>query len=148
MAINVLQAAKYLAKESGWKLTRLELQKIIYLAHMVYLGKNKKPLVEGNFEAWQYGPVHRVLYEVVKESNSLIVDKSILDFVPNLDEKHEEEMFVLKKILDIFPPGSAAKLIAVSHWKSGAWIKHYDENKYNIIIPQKDILKEYAARFD
>ena len=41
MAINVLQAAKYLAEESGWKLTRLELQKIIYLAHIVYLGKNK-----------------------------------------------------------------------------------------------------------
>lgn len=32
MAIDVLQAAKYLAKRSGWRLTRLELQKMVYLA--------------------------------------------------------------------------------------------------------------------
>ena len=37
MSIDVLQAAKYLAQKSGWDLTHLELQKMIYLAHMVFL---------------------------------------------------------------------------------------------------------------
>ncbi|RWO77206.1 type II toxin-antitoxin system antitoxin SocA domain-containing protein [Mesorhizobium sp.] len=66
MTLHVLSAAKHLAKQSGWSLSNLELQKILYLAHMFYLGRTGEPLVSGHFEAWDYGPVHPDLYHRVK----------------------------------------------------------------------------------
>ena len=41
MVIEPLQAAKYLAQRSGWQYTNLELQKLLYITHMTYLGKNR-----------------------------------------------------------------------------------------------------------
>mgnify|MGYP006283548483 CR=1 FL=1 len=67
MTVSVLSAAKRLAARSGWTLSNLELQKILYLAHMVHLGRTDgAPLVHGLFEAWDYGPVHPDLYHRVK----------------------------------------------------------------------------------
>ena len=149
MAINVLQAAKYLAEKSGWKLTRLELQKMVYLAHMVYSGNNKgRPLVEGDFEAWKYGPVHKELYMFTKKNKTFNPNEDDFDAIKSLDEeKHKEEIYVLGEISKYFLPGSAAKLMRIVHWEGGAWAKHYDKNKYNTIIPQKDIKEEYVAHF-
>jgi Protein of unknown function (DUF4065) len=36
----------------------LELQKLLYFAHAIFLIETGDPLVYGCFEAWQYGPVH------------------------------------------------------------------------------------------
>ena len=66
MAIDTFQAAKYLAKKSGWKYTNLELQKLLYIAHMIHLGKTGEPLFEDAFEAWNYGPVIPGLYYFLK----------------------------------------------------------------------------------
>ncbi len=62
MTIDVLQAAKYLAKRSKWEYSNLELHKILYIAHMIYLGDERYPLLEAKFEAWNYGPVIPYLY--------------------------------------------------------------------------------------
>ena len=67
MAINVLQAAKYLCQESNWTLTNLEVQKLIYLSHMIYMGfYGEGPLIGGTFQAWKRGPVHPELYEKLR----------------------------------------------------------------------------------
>ena len=59
MTIDVLQAAKCLGRMSSWRFSNLELQKIIYISHMLYLGQEEKPLVEGYFQVWNYGPAHK-----------------------------------------------------------------------------------------
>lgn len=38
MTVSVLAAAKRLAQRSNWSLSNLELQNILYLAHMFYMG--------------------------------------------------------------------------------------------------------------
>ena len=55
MPIHVLQAAKYMADRSGWNLSNLELQKILYIAHMFHLGRHSTALVRGEFQAWDLG---------------------------------------------------------------------------------------------
>ncbi|MDA1024183.1 MAG: DUF4065 domain-containing protein [Proteobacteria bacterium] len=67
MAVTSLSAAKLICKLSNWSVTNLKLQKILYIAHMFHMGKNDgAPLVEGEFEAWDYGPVEPSVYKKVK----------------------------------------------------------------------------------
>ena len=64
MTVNVLNAAAHLIERSNQSLSNLELQKLLYLAHMFYMGRyDGEPLVHGEFEAWDYGPVHPTLYQ-------------------------------------------------------------------------------------
>lgn len=142
MAINVLQAAKHLCEVSNYELTNLELQKIIYISHMNYLGENKKPLVRGNFEAWKLGPVHPKLYHHVKQFCANPVEESVFSEIKDLNPEHEKQTKILEDILEIFPSGSANVLIEVTHWVEGAWKKVYVPSKNNV-IPQKYILDEY-----
>jgi uncharacterized phage-associated protein len=51
MAVSVASAAKRLCEKTGWTLSNLELQKILYIAHMFHLGETGQPLVPGHFEA-------------------------------------------------------------------------------------------------
>jgi uncharacterized phage-associated protein len=51
----------------GQPLSNLKLQKLLYFVHGRYLIETGKPLVSGEFEAWQYGPVHPLVYSAFKE---------------------------------------------------------------------------------
>lgn len=149
MTIDVLQAAKYLAERSEWKLTRLEIQKMIYLAHMVLLGEKGISLVDGDFQAWNYGPVHPELYYFTKKVTSLVPPESLFGFVQNPNEAdHADEIEVLRKVSDRFPPGSARDLIDITHWEGGAWAKCYtgEWELTRAVIPTKEIEREHAAR--
>ena len=65
--VSALSAARRLCEKSGWQLTNLQVQKMLYLAHMNYVGKTSgKPLIDGNFEAWIYGPVNREVYNKLR----------------------------------------------------------------------------------
>ena len=66
MTVSTNAAAEFICERSGWAITQLSLQKILYIAHMVHMGRGHGPLVPGHFEAWDYGPVHPVLYQKVK----------------------------------------------------------------------------------
>ena len=50
-----------LASARKLTLTQLELYKILYFAHGWYLSSFSKPLLSQEFEAWQLGPVVKVL---------------------------------------------------------------------------------------
>jgi uncharacterized phage-associated protein len=49
------------ADEHGLSVSQLSLLKLIYFAHGWYLAQTSKPLVFHEFEAWQYGPVIKVV---------------------------------------------------------------------------------------
>ena len=145
MCINVLQAAKYLCEQSGWKYTNLELQKMIYLAHMFYLGDTNAPLVEGNFEAWKYGPVHPDLYYHISYFGASPIKKIAFDDkIKDLNLFfHKRQLKELNEAVKTFSPGSGPKLMEITHLDGGAWKKLYQENVNNITISNQDILEEY-----
>src|SRR5690606_7691743 len=72
MTISVFSAARYLCEKSGWTLSNLQLQKLVYLAHMVHLGSvdREKGLIRERFEAWDYGPVSPALYSEARAFGS------------------------------------------------------------------------------
>lgn len=148
MAIDVLQAAKHLCKESEWRLTNLELQKIIYITHMLYLGQKgiKCPLVEGTFQAWDYGPVHPDLYSRINryKCGADFISEKVFKNVKDLNEKdHSDQIFALKEVFDLYPPGSSLELIEDTHQEKGAWYKRYIPGIKGIPITNHDILEEY-----
>ncbi len=57
MTTCVLGAANTLVHCSGHTLSNLELQKLVHIAHMFCMGRNRgEPLVHGQFEAWKLQP--------------------------------------------------------------------------------------------
>ena len=120
------------------------MQKIIYIAHMFHLGRKNNPLVNGYFEAWDYGPVHPDLYHKAKVFGANHV-KNIFRTDPDLDDDMEE-VETLKSTLNTVCDYTGARLVAITHWQNGAWYKNYRPGEKFIIIPDEDILEEYNTR--
>lgn len=140
MTIPVLVAAKRLAERSGWSLSNLELQKILYLAHMFHLGRTGEPLVAGNFQAWEYGPVHPELYHHAKIFGSSPVE-NVFHSVPTLPEGPEAA--IIDEALRGLQSARPGQLVAATHRKDGAWDKNYVPGARGIVIPNHHILEEY-----
>ncbi len=67
MAAQLDSVAKYIAEEANWGLSNLELQKLMYLAQMIHMGRyDGRPLFDGSFQAWDFGPVEPSLYHRAK----------------------------------------------------------------------------------
>jgi uncharacterized phage-associated protein len=58
------------ADRNGLRITNLALQKLLYFAHAIFLIEEKRPLVLGYFEAWEYGPVHPTVYQAFKSAGA------------------------------------------------------------------------------
>lgn len=144
MTISVFDAAKRLCEKSGWSLTNLELQKLIYLAHMFHLGQHGEPLIKEHFEAWDYGPVQPDLYHHIKVYGSSKV-KSMFH-LGNDVENNSTEGKILDKVYDQLSSKPTRWLVAVTHWKDGAWAKHYGSGSFGKIIYNEDVSQEYTDR--
>lgn len=144
MTISILEAAKHLGKQAGWSLSNLKMQKILYIAHMYHLGNHDSPLVQGLFEAWDYGPVHPDLYHRAKVFGADPVGNIFRSFKALEDEATEKR--ILDAAAEQLAGISSAQLIATTHREGGAWAKHYVPGVRGIEIPNEDILEEYRER--
>lgn len=143
MAIPALQAAKAMGEYSGWSLSNLEMQKLLYIAHMFHLGIHGSPLVYGNFEAWDLGPVHPVLYHKAKIFGARPV-RNIFRSIPKLEEGTELGTLnnTVKELMNL----DSAMLVNITHWHGGAWARNYVPGKRGTIIPDSHIEDEYKRR--
>lgn len=143
MSVHVLQAAKFAAVRSDWTLSNLELQKIIYIAHMFHLGIYETPLVDGDFEAWDLGPVHPILYHHIKRFGAGPVTRIRSR---NGDIEDGSERTLLEQAVDSLRKKTGSQLVAITHWNDGAWARNYRPGVRNRKIPQEDIIDEYRRR--
>lgn len=143
MPIPTNSAARYICASSDWGVTNLALQKILYLAHMVHMGRSGQRLVDGEFEAWDYGPVMPDLYRTVK----MFGDKPIQEVffgAPRIFGTPEEE--TLRDACEHLLTRSPSELVAMTHRQNGAWAKNYVPGLKSIPIPDRDIIDEYRLR--
>jgi uncharacterized phage-associated protein len=68
------------AEARGAKLTIMTLLKVLYFAHAWYLAKEGKPLIAQPFEAWEYGPVNRVVYDQFKTLGKKHIETRAVSF--------------------------------------------------------------------
>lgn len=140
MSIDIITAAYYLCDKSGWTLSNLKLQKLLYFAQMMALGESKDEIVSDDFQAWALGPVNADLYHEAK-----IYGSAPVGFLPggNTPEPSGFRRYILDQTLRSMGSMSAGTLIRISHWPKGAWAKHYVRGKKHRVIPKTDIAAEY-----
>lgn len=143
--VSPLAAARVLGELSGWTLSNLELQKQLYLAHMMYMGENGgQLLVNGNFEAWDYGPVSPPLYAAASAYGSSPVKRLTSLFMGGEPDQNRKN--IIEKVYNQLVGKTASQLVAVTHWKDGAWAEYYRPKQRGIVIPNSAILEEYRKR--
>jgi len=145
MAVSALSAARTICELRNWDVSNLEIQKILYIAHMIYIGENDgHPLINGGFEAWDYGPVSPAVYHRVKGFGSNPV-KNVFHWIEPVPEG-TSEYHAIEAAVNMTSNMSASKLISVTHWDKGAWYKSYNGGERNIPIPNNDIAEEFLER--
>ena len=140
--LSALTAARYMCERSDWSLTNLKLQKMLYLAQMIYMGQSQERLINGSFEAWDYGPVLPAVYTEVKAFGG----GPIRYMFSGSGVSNAEQAHFLDDAYSQLSQKSAGQLVNITHWSGGAWAKNYRPGGRGIVIPDADIIKEYKDR--
>ena len=145
MPVPVFSAAHSICELRDWTISNLELQKILYIAHMIHLGKTGgEPLIREKFQAWEYGPVVPELYKRVRGFGSDPV-RNVFHWDREVSED-TQEYESLAEASDQTQGMRPGQLVAITHWPRGAWYRTYKPGKRGIVIPNELILDEYRAR--
>jgi len=110
-------------------ITPMKLQKLVYCMNGWHLAVTGNPAIEGEFEAWQYGPVQDQLYHAFKQYRN----RPILSYA-TVWKDSEDKAFVVppndsefQKIFDAayrkYMPLSALQLSALTHQPGTPWSK-------------------------
>lgn len=78
VANAVLERAWHL----GYNVTQIDIQKICYFLHGHHLRDHGKPMISSEFEAWDYGPVQRVLYNSFRDFGDQPITRCATAFDP------------------------------------------------------------------
>jgi uncharacterized phage-associated protein len=131
LAYDPRAIANLLLKEADERhvpLSNLKLQKLLFLCHATYLVRTGQPLINGSFEAWQYGPVHRVTYHAFKHFGAKPITEAAMKFNPvtgirvalELPEAREVSDIV-RDVLRAHGARSPGELVELTHAKDGPW---------------------------
>ena len=143
--VSAIAAARFLCERSGWTLTNLELQKMLYLAQMVYMGEHEgRPLFTGTFEAWDLGPVLPEVYRRVRAFGAQPI-QDVFFGIRGVEDPERQE--TLEAAYDQLSKFRAAQLVNITHDEIGAWYKHYQPGMHHVVIPDGAIFEEAKERF-
>jgi uncharacterized phage-associated protein len=140
--ISALTAARHMCERSDWSLTNLKLQKMLYLAQMIYMGQFQERLINGAFEAWDYGPVLPAVYGEVKAFGG----GAVRYLFGGSGVSDAEQLRFLDDAYAQLSQKTAGQLVNITHWSGGAWAKNYRPGARGVVIPDADIIQEYQDR--
>lgn len=147
MTARLDSVAKYICERGNWRVSNLKLQKLMYLAQMVHMGRNSgAPLFAGSFEAWDYGPVEPVLYRKVRAFGAGPVGDVFVEAGRFRDDDPRKAL--LDETCNDLIDRSPGELVEITHWKDGAWARHYESGYLGKQIPDSDIAQEYLDRLN
>ena len=145
MSISAMKAAQRLVELSEGTLSNLQLNKILYIAHMVQLGRTggADGLVSDDFEAWDLGPVAPDVYHAAKSYGSQSVKHLRGTYKPVGPTPYDA---LLNDVLERARRMSAGELVAMTHRSGGAWALSYRPGSRGLKIRTENIVNEYNAR--
>lgn len=144
MVARLDSVCRYMCERCGWKLTNLQLQKFLYMAQVLHLGREGSRLVDADFEAWDYGPVAPELYHKVKGFGADHIRDVFFDARPF--KSGDARVDLMNEVCDVLGHRRPGELVDITHWSMGAWAKHYVPGARGITIPDDDIRQEYFDR--
>lgn len=135
---------EHVADDPEQDLTPLKLQKLIYLAHSLYLHRFRVPLVEEPIQAWKDGPVVKPVYGAYKNFEDAPITPSHRGLTPRVWPEEAEQTFA--DIWTCFGGYSALKLRSITH-EAGPWKELWTPSSRNVIIPN-DAIRDAWLQFE
>jgi uncharacterized phage-associated protein len=122
-------------------ISNLALQKLLYFAHGHFLIRTGKPLVQGAFEAWTYGPVHPAVYQAFKcEVGLPIQGRAVARDVmtgatrPLALPDDADVRRALRDVLRSYGHLSPGTLVDISHARFGPWWTTVNKAKTSVAL--------------
>lgn len=117
------------ADERSLAISNLALQKLLYFAHGWFFSIYDEPLIKNKFEAWQFGPVQRVLYDQFKSFKDRPIRGVRATYInPQTGEPHfkvpaikQDHAVVIRAVLQKYERFSAGQLVKESHAEDSPW---------------------------
>jgi|HubBroStandDraft_6_1064221.scaffolds.fasta_scaffold58038_1 uncharacterized phage-associated protein len=134
-----------LAEQQGMKLTNMQLQKLVYIAHGFYLAIEHEPLLEEDVRAWQWGPVIRELYDELRNYGSHPVDKPIPPSTQIDEAADPGAMQIIRNVWRAYGKLSASQLSVITHQPDTPWRQAWNERPYGYI--DNDVIAAYYRNF-
>lgn len=111
------------------QLTNLSLQKLLYFLHGWFYVVYEQPLIKNKFEAWQFGPVQRVIYDQFKSFRNGAVHGVRATYIDPVTghplfkepEIADDHAHLMGEILTKYERYTAAQLVKESHVEDGPW---------------------------
>jgi uncharacterized phage-associated protein len=147
------------AQAEGRPLTHMHLQKLVYIAHGWHLAVNNEPLVDEQFQAWEFGPVSLSMYRALKGYGSGPITRLIRqgDDTPGRPEDDGDsvtaklelsEREIIDQIWQEFREYKAFQLSALTHKPDSPWDNAFKRGGQNTLIPNNDIQDYFAVLAD
>ena len=133
----ILRSRKLMRLET----TQIEVQKLLFFAYESYLIGTGKRLVKGYFEAWQFGPVHPVVYRAFKHYRGSPIQELATAFDPLTGQQTEikpisdpSALRHINEIVSRFSGFSGGQLIDISHHPEGPWQATVDKARTSVAL--------------
>jgi uncharacterized phage-associated protein len=106
----------------------MALQKIAYFAHGLHLASHGAPLVKQPFEAWEHGPVVRVVYDAFRSAGDAPIAARATRLDPVTREVHvvtpdfpEDTAWFVEQVVRRYGHIHASELRRMTHEEGGPW---------------------------
>jgi uncharacterized phage-associated protein len=148
-----------LADSHGIEITNLSLQKLLYFIHGWFYSLYDRPLIKNKFEAWQYGPVQRVLYDQFKVFRDRPIRKSRATYIDpetgkNIYKNHDiykDHAELILEVLNKYAKFTASELVGLSHAEDSPW-EFVWEQAEEVIYPgmriPDEIIRDHFQKLD
>jgi uncharacterized phage-associated protein len=141
----------------GRPVTKIAIQKIIYFAHGWHLAGQNRPLISQKFEAWEYGPVIRVVYDCFKSENRNQILSRARKFDPFTnqwvvvdDTIREPDRSFLEHVFKAYGHYHAFDLVEMTHEPGSPWHRIWEAEKNRVHvgmeIPNDEIRSHFIAK--
>lgn len=138
--------ANEFVKLNGVPLNQMKLQKLVYIAHGWNLAINREPLVEGRIEAWDGGPVMRVIWNHIRDfgfntSGKLLGETPNEPFQTNLNSPQRE---IISHVWKKYGRRTGLELSEMTHEPGTPWSNAYFGSGRNAALSQSDIQQHFV----
>ncbi len=143
------------AWEAGYDLTQIDIQKICYFLHGHHLVEHGAPLISTEFEAWDYGPVQRVLRGSFKKFGDQPIRELASAFDPIRRVKRElpkisdnAAIDTIEKHLPLYLDVPSFELVEMTHQPGTPWSQTMEDAKVRVNVGMRIENQTIAERFE
>lgn len=139
-------ANEFLKLANGAPINQMWLQKLVYIAHGWNLAINKEPLIEDRVEAWDGGPVIRLIWNHFRDFGRNARDGLLgtLNGTPFRADLTKSEKAIIEHVWKRYGQYTGRELSDLTHQEGTPWSNAYFGRGRNANIRNPDIQQHFT----